>query len=110
MGREGPVMEPRIQFTRTSDGVNIAYASFGDGPIVVVTSNVWGNLNAIHARLPQVRALVDEILAQGRRVITYDGRGQGSHNALRFSVYNSDTTKHVQVDQAVLHCANLSCP
>jgi hypothetical protein len=31
-------MEPRIQYARTSDGVNIAYHSFGDGEPLVYLS------------------------------------------------------------------------
>jgi hypothetical protein len=31
-------MEPRVQFAKTSDGVNIAYAVFGEGPAVVFTA------------------------------------------------------------------------
>ena len=30
-------MEPRIQYAKTSDGVNIAYAVFGDGPSILFT-------------------------------------------------------------------------
>ena len=28
-------MEPRIQYAKTSDGVNIAFATYGEGPPVV---------------------------------------------------------------------------
>jgi len=28
-------MEPRIQYAKTSDGVNIAYAVAGEGPLLV---------------------------------------------------------------------------
>ncbi len=31
-------MEPRIQYVRSSDGVNIAYAVFGSGPPIVWTA------------------------------------------------------------------------
>src|SRR6266540_3199896 len=71
-------MEPRIQYARTSDGVNIAYAVFGDGPPVVFASNIWGDLHLIQSKLPQLRETVDELMAHGRRIIAYDGRGMGS--------------------------------
>jgi hypothetical protein len=34
-------MEPRIQYAKTSDGVNIAYTMFGSGPAIVSPSNIW---------------------------------------------------------------------
>src|SRR4029453_11559557 len=77
-GRMSATMEPRIQYARTSDGVNIAYAVFGTGAPVVLTSNIWGDLNLIYAGLFQLRGMVKGLLDQGRRVIAYDGRGMGS--------------------------------
>jgi pimeloyl-ACP methyl ester carboxylesterase len=71
-------MEPRIQYAKTSDGVSIAYAVFGTGSPVVLTSNIWGDLNLIYAGLFQLRGMVQGLLDQGRRVIAYDGRGMGS--------------------------------
>ncbi len=38
-------MEPRIQYAKTSDGVSIAYAVFGDGPPIIFTSPVFGGLH-----------------------------------------------------------------
>ncbi len=38
-------MEPRIQYAKTSDGVSIAYAVFGDGPAIVFPSTIWGNVH-----------------------------------------------------------------
>src|SRR5574341_1578647 len=48
-------MEPRIQYTKTADGVHIAQAA--------VPTNAWN---------------VDDHLAAGRQVILYDVRGAGS--------------------------------
>jgi class 3 adenylate cyclase len=71
-------MEPPIQYAKTSDGVSIAYGVFGNGPPVVIASNIWGDLNLISSGLAQFRVVVDGLLSQGRRVIAYDGRGMGS--------------------------------
>ena len=38
-------MEPRIQYVKTSDGVSIAYAVSGEGPLIVFASNIWGTLH-----------------------------------------------------------------
>jgi hypothetical protein len=37
-------MEPRIQYAKTSDGVSIAYAVFGDGPPIVVVATAFGDV------------------------------------------------------------------
>lgn len=35
----------RIEYTKTEDGVSIAWTSLGEGPILVLTSNVFGDIN-----------------------------------------------------------------
>ncbi|MEO7667449.1 MAG: adenylate/guanylate cyclase domain-containing protein, partial [Dehalococcoidia bacterium] len=74
----GAVMDaPRIQYAKTSDGVNIAYAVIGEGPPIVFASNIWGNLHAM-----KVGALwtdqFDRLNRLGWSILTYDGRGSGS--------------------------------
>jgi len=69
-------MEPRIQYAKTSDGVNIAYWTLGKGltlvhlPFLVLS----------HARLewqrPHTRSFYEH-LAERRRLIRYDCRGAG---------------------------------
>jgi class 3 adenylate cyclase len=78
-------MEPRIQYAKTSDGVNIAYAVLGSGPAIVFPSAIWGNVHlyksAVSGRNPtqfRVRAIYDELVSLGWSVITYDGRGCGA--------------------------------
>jgi class 3 adenylate cyclase/pimeloyl-ACP methyl ester carboxylesterase len=68
-------MEPRIQYAKTSDGVNIAYAVFGDGPAIVFPSGIWGNVHGYMAGSAVVR--YDGLAARGWSVISYDGRGSG---------------------------------
>jgi hypothetical protein len=55
-------MEPRIQYAKTSDGVNIAYAVFGPGPPAIVSlGNIWGNLHMY--KNPSGFNPVDELIA-----------------------------------------------
>ncbi len=64
-------MEPRIQYAKTTDGVNIAYAVLGSGPPMVGASNVWGSLHLtqapVTARLP-IRSVVDGLVARARKL------------------------------------------
>ena len=71
-------MEPRIQYAKTSDGVNIAYAVFGAGPAVVFSSLLFGNLHMYKNAPGPPQQVYDELVSLGWSVITYDGRGTGS--------------------------------
>jgi class 3 adenylate cyclase/pimeloyl-ACP methyl ester carboxylesterase len=69
-------MEPRIQYARTSDGVNIAFFVIGVGPpLVVGPPTPWTHL-AMEWKDPAYRAW-DERLARSFRVIRFDSRGSG---------------------------------
>ncbi|HEY8767148.1 MAG TPA: alpha/beta fold hydrolase, partial [Dehalococcoidia bacterium] len=70
-------MEPRIQYAKTSDGVNIAYCVMGEGQPLVYTSNVWGDIHWYLHNEP-TRREVDRLIASGWRVVRYDLRGMGS--------------------------------
>ncbi len=70
-------MEPRIQYAKTSDGVNIAYAVFGTGPAIVSPSNIWGNIH-VYKYMLGMQVLLDELTSMGWSVVTYDGRGSGA--------------------------------
>ncbi|MFQ5472718.1 MAG: adenylate/guanylate cyclase domain-containing protein [Dehalococcoidia bacterium] len=69
-------MEPRIQYAKTSDGVNIAYWAEGEGiPLVIMPPLPWSHLQA---------ELDDSgyqewygALAHGKRLVRYDSRGSG---------------------------------
>jgi class 3 adenylate cyclase/pimeloyl-ACP methyl ester carboxylesterase len=71
-------MEPRIQYAKTNDGVNIAYAAFGEGPPIVFAGNAWGDIHMYSAGLLPVRRVTDGLVERGWRVVCYDGRGMGS--------------------------------
>ena len=65
----------RIEYAKTEDGVSIAWTSLGQGPPVVLASNIFGDVNQFpHASVPWV----DQLAEAGRKVLFYDGRGSGS--------------------------------
>ena len=69
-------MEPRIQYTKTEDGVSIAYSVCGEGPpLVFVAAWPFCHLDAEWS-LPTWRHL-DEQLAARTRLVRFDGRGAG---------------------------------
>jgi class 3 adenylate cyclase len=70
-------MEPRVQYTATSDGVSIAYATLGDGPPVVFSTRSWGDIHT-YTTFEQFRPYFRALASRGWRAILYDGRGTGS--------------------------------
>src|SRR5438034_2930858 len=74
-----PVMEPAIQYARTSDGVSIAYTVMGEGTPLVACTGTWGGeLHHYTARAGLITVPVDALIASGFRVLIYDNRGMGS--------------------------------
>jgi len=67
-------MEPRIQYAKTSDGVNIAYWTMGQGPPLVLMP--WIPFNHIQLNWERGREFCEHLAAK-MRVIHYDGRGSG---------------------------------
>jgi class 3 adenylate cyclase/DNA-binding CsgD family transcriptional regulator len=68
-------MEPRIQYARTSDGVNIAHGTWGEGmPLVNVPMVNWPWLQIMSQSdlAPWVERLASKVM-----FVTYDGRGTG---------------------------------
>lgn len=70
-----PSFEQNIQFCETPDGVQIAYASIGKGPPVVLVSN-WLTHLEMDLQIPMRRELV-RVLSSNKQVIRYDARGSG---------------------------------
>jgi pimeloyl-ACP methyl ester carboxylesterase len=68
-------MEPRIQYARTSDGVNIAYWALGEGPALVHLPVFTGHVQ-LEWEIPQVRDWYER-LAANRTLVRYDNRGFG---------------------------------
>jgi class 3 adenylate cyclase len=80
-------MEPRIQYAQTTDGVNIAYWTLGQGlPFVAMPPNEFSHIQ-LEWRVPQLRAWY-EGLSEKRMLVRYDGRGTGlsDRDATDFSV------------------------
>jgi class 3 adenylate cyclase len=70
-------MEPRIQYAKTADGVNIAYSSFGAGPALVYTpDNPIFGISLSSWQVPEAKAWYER-LARGRTLVRYDSRGTG---------------------------------
>ncbi len=80
-------MEPRIQYTKTSDGVGIAYYQMGDGPTLVSVSGIlWSHLRRQWPFQEYHRR--GRGLGKGLRVVRYDSRGTGlsERRSLDFSM------------------------
>ena len=76
-------MEPRIQYAKTTDGVNIAYAVFGQGPTIVWAPGAWGGVHLYNTPTLATgnagyRLTTEGLVSRGWRVVRYDGRGTGS--------------------------------
>ena len=70
-----PVTAQEIRFCRTVDGVNIAWASAGQGPALVRALGWFTNLEFEFA-WEHARRFWEQ-LGEGRRLVRYDGRGMG---------------------------------
>lgn len=70
------MMEPGIQYGRTSDGVNIAFWTMGAGrPLIAMPSMPWTHLQ-LEWSIPEIRRWYQD-LGRGRSLVRYDGRGFG---------------------------------
>jgi len=79
-------MEPRIQYAKTSDGVNIAYWTLGEGTPLVHLSVAFSHAQ-LEWQTPECRRWYER-LADGRKLVRFDYRGFGSseRNVTDFSV------------------------
>jgi len=67
-------MEPRIQYAKASDGVNIAFATAGDGPpLLLVPNGPQSHVQAIW----EMWAHILQPLAERFHLVWYDFRGSG---------------------------------
>ncbi len=69
-------MEPRIQYAKTSDGVNIACYAMGQGPPVLYIPPVTVNHLQFEWQIPALRELYERA-AQRNMYVRYDPRGTG---------------------------------
>ncbi|MCH7998360.1 MAG: adenylate/guanylate cyclase domain-containing protein [Chloroflexi bacterium] len=76
MAYNNPTMEPRILYVKTSDGVNIAYTTMGEGlPLVQLQGWPFCHLEA-ERWVPTLRLLQDR-LAEKLCLVRFDQRGSG---------------------------------
>jgi class 3 adenylate cyclase len=78
-------MEPRIQYARTSDGVNIAYSTVGEGRSLMLMPPLGFN----HAELSwEMFEPIWQRVLDKYRALTYDSRGSGlsDRSAIDFSM------------------------
>jgi class 3 adenylate cyclase/pimeloyl-ACP methyl ester carboxylesterase len=68
-------MDPRVQFVRTVDGVNIAYWEIGEGPVLIALAMPSSHIQR-EWQMPTWRAIY-EYTARGLRFVRYDPRGLG---------------------------------
>lgn len=69
-------MEPRVQYTRTKDGISIAYWSLGEAKGLVFMPAMPMSHIEYEWQILEWRAFYER-LAERRRLIRYDGRGTG---------------------------------
>ena len=71
-------MEPRIQYAKTEDGVNIACYAIGRGPAILRMPNIpWSHFQLQWRMVPEQRAMA-EATARTFTFVEYDSRGTGS--------------------------------
>ncbi|MEX2158736.1 MAG: adenylate/guanylate cyclase domain-containing protein [Dehalococcoidia bacterium] len=72
----GGVMEPQIQYAKTSDGVSIAYWSIGEGePLVYMPNVIWSHAQ-LEWQFPEMRRWYEK-LATRHTLVRFDMRGTG---------------------------------
>ncbi len=69
-------MEPRIQYAKTKDGVNIAFSTLGEGTPLVYAPNIPFSHIQFEWQIPEARRWFER-LAENRKLVRYDGRGTG---------------------------------
>ena len=111
------MMEPRIQYAKTEDGVSIAYATVGNGPALVVLPAVWEQFSLFRAK-PLWQRFYEQ-LGQGRRLVHYDRRGFGlSQRELDDELWVADAGqidleavfRALQLDSAMLFASTFAGP
>ena len=68
---------PLVQYVKTSDGVNIAYATAGSGPALVWIQTTFLSHVQLEWEQPVLRAGFEAIVASGAMLVRFDPRGTG---------------------------------
>lgn len=69
-------LEQQVRYCKTSDGVNIAYTTYGEGPPIIVPPNILNTHLQLELNYSTVRGFFER-LSQRLQVIRYDARGTG---------------------------------
>lgn len=83
------MMQPRIQYALTADGVSIAYYTMGSGVPFVATSTLqWSHLGYTLSFKEQYRSHSPGGLGAGLQIVRYDARGTGlsDRSVIDFSI------------------------
>jgi class 3 adenylate cyclase len=95
---------PRIQYAKSSDGVNIGYWTYGEGPpIVYLAHPVWGITHS-YWQLPEGRAWYER-MGLRHTLIRYDFRGTGESDR---HADDYSLAVHVRDLEAVADALNLT--
>jgi class 3 adenylate cyclase len=70
-------MNPRVRYTKASDGTHIAYWEAGEGPPLVYMPPVPFSHIQMEWDMPEYRRWYERLMATGHTVIRYDARGTG---------------------------------
>jgi class 3 adenylate cyclase/pimeloyl-ACP methyl ester carboxylesterase len=71
------MIEPRVQYVTSADGTQIAYTTFGEGPLLVFPANAWGEIG-MYTSTRSLASNMLPVIASQNRVVLYDGRGSGA--------------------------------
>jgi Predicted hydrolases or acyltransferases (alpha/beta hydrolase superfamily) len=70
-------MEPRIQYVKTSDGINIAYMTAGSGPPLIWAQSPAQSHVQLEWEQPVLRAGFEGFIGTGATLVRFDSRGTG---------------------------------
>jgi len=100
-------MEPQIGFCTTPDGARIAYATLGQGPVMVVPPAYLHIIEGLKT-IPETRSMF-ESLARYHTVVVYDMRGVGfsDRNRIVFTLESElqdleTVIDHLKLDKMIL--------
>ena len=70
-------MDPKVRYTKSADGVHIAFCEVGEGyPLVVMPPTPLTHVQ-LEWGIPDLRRWYERVIAAGHRLIRYDARGMG---------------------------------
>ncbi len=70
------MLELQVRYCKTSDGVDIAYTTYGDGPAIVVAPNILVGHLQLELETPLVRSFYER-LSRRLKIVRFDARGTG---------------------------------